>query len=104
MKNIRPSGKINEAKKTNLSRYITNIYTEYKTNQLVEEIYNMSNIINFMMDEGIMTREGKFKKGLTIEDILDGIKHFNSVGWNNIEEAEGTFEDLKSACRELARR
>ena len=104
MKNIKPYGTINEVKKTS-SYYITRLpFSKMAMPDLVEEIYNTSNKINFMIDEGIMDKNGKIKKKLTIEDVLDAVSDKFEASWNSIEEAEGTFEDLKSACGELYRR
>lgn len=73
-----------------------------KIKNLVDELYNRSNIVHFMMDSGIMDRNGKIKKELTIEDLLSNMNGEFEVHWKNIDEAEGEFIDLISACKEIA--
>jgi hypothetical protein len=75
-----------------------------KLRQLVEEVWNLSNVVNFMQDEGLMTDAGKVKPGLTVEDINSNMTdQFGDKPYKNLDYVEGEFRDLVAACAELAK-
>lgn len=83
---------INEAKKSDMA-------------DRVEEIWNTSNILNYMLDEGFIdSKTFKAKEGLTIEDIKSGMKEdFPEVeSWKNIDWVYGKYKDLVAACKEFS--
>jgi hypothetical protein len=74
-----------------------------KIGDLVEEIYNRSNIVNWLQDEGYMDETGHAKGDFTVDDVRSGISDQFEVSWKSIADMEGEFKDLLSACEELAK-
>jgi len=92
IKEINEATRISKKKSTDLS-------------DRVEEIWNLSNILNYMADEGLIdTKTFKAKEGLTIDDIKDNLRdQFPEVqSWKNLDWVYGVYRDLVAACKEFS--